>query len=447
MPDVKEFECMSIEGSADGSFDVPDFAQDAEEWEDEHDEDGNDDSLEGILDVGRMDRAMGGLTIMDDSQIFVGDEEADTVDEHDQSGNGESTTANFLMEQGIFTPEADLAPTMLPQDVPDVPPIPAQHARPDLQARLQQLAVPASNAQQHPTSPSLGTASTASSHAPCLSTPSFGGSINLDPTPVFPEHDEAGIPYGRSHHAERNALAHAHPVLVKGHLQPAQLPKNGEHQMLLNGNVTQPALPASPVTAAAQARLDEGPRAHQEGQFHDPFITIQTATAVLSPYSQSKSKDQERTEDGVPLGRTSHIERMHAARQLASQGIGLGLPRSPARMDEPLMDVRAYPQPPNAAQIKEKAKLAREEEDVQDVQSESGTEIDSGDEGDRDEDERFFAEPSRGGSKADGVQGEKGYHPPRAVDVPSPVVVDAPKEVQMRVSYYLPPSRPGGAYC
>ena len=52
---------MSIEGSADGSFDVDmDFPEGAEEWEDEHE---GDDSLEGILDGAGLDRAMGGLTI------------------------------------------------------------------------------------------------------------------------------------------------------------------------------------------------------------------------------------------------------------------------------------------------------------------------------------------------------------------------------------------------
>lgn len=55
----------------------------------------------------------------------------------------------------------------------------------------------------------------------------------------------------------------------------------------------------------------------------DPFITIQTIT-------QGESK--ERSEGGIPLGRTSHAERTKAARLLATQGLGIGMPRSPATL-------------------------------------------------------------------------------------------------------------------
>lgn len=420
---------MSIEGSADGSFDVDmDFPEGAEEWEDEHE---GDDSLEGILDGAGLDRAMGGLTILQGEE---GDIDMDTVDDHGE--NGESTTANFLMEQGIFTPEADSAPVMPEQNVPDVPPIPAQHARVDLQSRLQGLAASSSA--------SNATSSTASSHAPCLSTPSFGGSIDLNPSPVFPEKDEMGVPYGRTHHAERNAHAHAQAGLGLGKPIPidqGKLPANTEHTMLLNGNVAQPALPikthSTGDTAATAKDKTVEPHAHQSGPFHDPFITIQTATAVLSP----SPANRDRTEDGVPLGRTSHMERMNAARQLASQGIGLGLPRSPARMEEePKVDVRAYPKPPTTIQENKGNGKGKKVVEV-DLQSESGTEIESGDEGD--DDDRFFgpAVPSSQTQAQDGPGKEKvekeevkGYHPPMQLDVPPSVVREAPKEVEKRVS-------------
>jgi serine/arginine repetitive matrix protein 2 len=88
--------------------------------------------------------------------------------------------------------------------------------------------------------------------------------------------------------------------------------------MLMNGNAAQPA------SAPNISQSGSDPLAHQFGPIPDPFLTIQTATNVLS------TSPSDRTEDGTPLGRTSHVERMQAARMLATQSLGIGMPRSPA---------------------------------------------------------------------------------------------------------------------
>jgi hypothetical protein len=100
------------------------------------------------------------------------------------------------------------------------------------------------------------------------------------------------------------------------HLPPGQqpnLPHTDDHSMLRTADAHQPALPG------AHASSSPGPHARQEGVLYDPFITIQTATDVLVSHGQ-------RSEGDVPLGRTSHAERVQAARMLATQKLGLGFP-------------------------------------------------------------------------------------------------------------------------
>lgn len=117
-----------------------------------------------------------------------------------------------------------------------------------------------------------------------------------------------------------------HVHTITPHLDPGvqpNLPHSDDHSMLLNGDAAQPAAgkphPASP-----------GPHSHQEGGLYDPFITIQTATEL-------NGEHHERSEDGVPLGRTSHPDRGNAARALAVQSaLGRGFPSHPPRSGPPV---------------------------------------------------------------------------------------------------------------
>ena len=86
--------------------------------------------------------------------------------------------------------------------------------------------------------------------------------------------DEVGVPFGRTHHAERQAAAREvqcahHELSVQ---QPA-LPRQGLEPMLRRGDVRTPA-----ITQANQHHDDI--EAHQDGQFVDPFVSIQTATRI-----------------------------------------------------------------------------------------------------------------------------------------------------------------------
>ena len=285
VPDVKEFERMSVEGSADGSFELD------EEWVDDG-ESGRDNSLDDILEESALDGV---------ARLRIHRSESPTV-------NDESTTADFvntLIEEGLFSPP--------------------------------QLATPAFNEQPMFQIPDHMS-------APFLSTPSMGDSVHATPllgVMQVDDLDSAGIPYGRTHHSDRSTVAHAQSTngqdISLG--QPA-LPHNEEHKMLLNANAAQPSLPPSTSREAIS---------HQEGAMYDPFITIQTATAVLSP-------ERSRSEDGIPVGRTSHVERQQAARMLATQSLGLGMPRSPA-IAKNLTDVQD---------------LADEDTDGQQAEEESG---------------------------------------------------------------------------
>ncbi|GMK59556.1 hypothetical protein CspeluHIS016_0801620 [Cutaneotrichosporon spelunceum] len=109
------------------------------------------------------------------------------------------------------------------------------------------------------------------------------------------------------------------------HLNPGKqpdLPHNEDHTMLLNADAHQPA-------TMAPREESPGPHAHQDGPLFDPFLTIQTATEVMI-------ETTERTEDGVPLGRTSHHERIQARRLLATQSLGLGFPGALPKAGSPL---------------------------------------------------------------------------------------------------------------
>ncbi|ORY25090.1 hypothetical protein BCR39DRAFT_309113 [Naematelia encephala] len=290
VPDVKEFERMSVEGSADGSFDV-DKEEDHEWLEDEHRED----SLEEIL----SSSSIGGSQELLDKLGVLRVANPDTspiLSDMGHVNNDESTTADFvntLIEEGLFSP-------------PQLP-TPAFEDQPTFELPL-----------EDDTEPKIS----------FLSTPSLGDSVHATPllaempqldAPFYPKTDSDGVPYGRSHHAERAVIAHSFPPMGEmPSLEQPRLPHEADHGMLLNANAAQPALPVRPTTPT-----DNGPRAHQSGAMHDPFITIQTATDIISP-------PRERSEDGIPLGRTSHAERVHAARVLATQSIGLGMPRSAA---------------------------------------------------------------------------------------------------------------------
>lgn len=141
---------------------------------------------------------------------------------------------------------------------------------------------------------------TVSTDVDYLPTPSLG-----DDTPLM---GQIALPMPPAPH-------HAHTITP--HLPPGEqpnLPHSDSHTMLLNADAHQPV-------AHKEEHIIDGPHAHQDGPMYDPFLTIQTTTEAVG-------EAKERTEDGVPLGRTSHAERVHAARMLATQKLGLGYPGS-----------------------------------------------------------------------------------------------------------------------
>jgi serine/arginine repetitive matrix protein 2 len=281
VPEVKEFEAAAGEtATPDVSFEqeTQSEGEDEGEWADE---DLRDDSLEDILhEPETLEKAFGR------QQYRVTNPDAPTQEASEDGHIGvgdESATAEFmdtLISEGLFSPP--------------------------------ELSTPAFEdySQFH----------LSDGPAPFLSTPSMGDSVHATPmlAGVEPETDGAGIPYGRTHHAERNVAAHSQfaPVRLGAPIPQPAIPHGSDHTMLPNGNASQPAL------APALARSNTDHLAHQSGTIPDPFLTIQTATNVLA----SKT---DREDDGIPLGRISHIERMQAARMLATQSLGIGMPRSP----------------------------------------------------------------------------------------------------------------------
>ncbi|KAK8845595.1 hypothetical protein IAR55_006311 [Kwoniella newhampshirensis] len=297
VPDVKEFETISAEPSADGSFEVD--AEDSENWVDDGIQ--RDDSMEDFLAA--QDYNNHTLRVVNNDPQHPSSPM--TTEENEGAVGDESTTAAFmdtLIQEGLFSPPTMDTPAFEDQSDFELPLEPVEH----------------------------------DGDRPFLSTPSLGGSVHVSPlfdSEMFGETDNAGIPYCRTHHAERAALARSLPPMAEmSPLEQPDLPHNEEHQMLLNADAAQPALPQSrpqsyydyndPFATSSIAP----PHAHQAGTIPDPFITIQTATKVLPLQSHEKERD----EGGVPLGRTSHIERLQAARMLATQSLGLGMPRSPA---------------------------------------------------------------------------------------------------------------------
>ncbi|RSH82804.1 Bud site selection protein bud4 [Saitozyma podzolica] len=366
IPDVKEFERMSVEGSVDGSFDVDHEHEHEADWVDDNVMRGGEleEILEDSNDIDPLNSALHDLRL---SQPRDSNNPSPSEDDHSANHHDESTTADFvntLIEEGLFSPPQMPTPAMDDQ--------PSFEQEPDETPQL--------------STPSLGD--------PLHATPLFA---TLADVPKFEDNDEAGIPFGRTHHAERVALAHARPSIHQASPPPSTLPK-GDNTMLLNANAAQPAVPHRQSPSA--------PLSHQDGPMQDPFITIQTATSAISP-------PRARDEGGVPLGRTSHAERILAARTLATQQLGLGMPgRNPSPAKAPL-------QP-----------RARDE----DAQSESGNE----------------APPPRGSSKGwEASNGSGGAETPKRglpkppaprveqVRLPSPVSRRAPepeKKVEKRAS-------------
>lgn len=305
-PDVKEYEILSAEPSADGSFDVE--MEDEADWEDERQN-----SLDDLL--------IEGENMSPNEEI-----EQESHDDHGAQHN-ESTTADFmdtLVQEGLFSPPEMDTPAFQDQAAFEIP--------------LETSFTEAEN----------------ESDKPYLATPSLGDSVHASPLfenhDVFSETDSAGIPFGRTHHAERAAEAHKTALHIP--IEQPSLPHAQEHRMLFNANAAQPSIlppitPTSPsfyhdyndpfasVTPSLPSRAPEPkrqqgpePHAHQSGPLPDPFITLQTATKTILPSSE-ESKNRE--EDGVPLGRTSHKDRVLAARMLATRELGLGMPGRPNR--------------------------------------------------------------------------------------------------------------------
>ncbi|WVQ76151.1 hypothetical protein IAR50_005803 [Cryptococcus sp. DSM 104548] len=302
IPDVKEYEVISAEPSMDGSFDVDAGMGDEADWEDENRENSLDDLL--------------------------AEKESVEPSEEGHDEPTESSTADFmdtLVEEGLFSPPEMDTPAFSDQDGYELP---LETSFIDIQSQ------------------------TDDSDRPYLATPSLGGSVNASPLfaphEAFPDVDEAGIPYGRTHHAERALEAHQHRLEV-GRFEQPSLPRDGGHGMLLNADASKPSLSipptspsfyhdyndpfasvtpslptpkAKPAPSPAPAPAPE-PHAHQTSPLPDPFLTIQTATATLHP------EEEQREEAGVPLGRTSHQERVMAARMMATRGLGLGMPGRP----------------------------------------------------------------------------------------------------------------------
>jgi serine/arginine repetitive matrix protein 2 len=286
---------MSVEGSADGSFEVLE-----EEWVNEGDsyaEEGGDGSLENIYGLNGGDDSM---EILDDDlaglRITNPDDTAHSPNHSDVEVGEESSTADFmntLIEEGLFSPPQMATPAF--EDQPDF------------------MAIPDVGSEGMERKQSY------------LDTPSLGDSVHA--TPML-----EGVVGGRfESFKDEGDLGYSLPPFNEiSPLPQPDIPISGDHSMLLNANATQPSIQPSTPAAPTSTRVS-----HQDGPIQDPFITIQTATKVLTPYAQI-----DRQKSGIPLGRTSHVERVQAARMLATQSLGLGMPRSPA-ISRDLVDARS----------------------------------------------------------------------------------------------------------
>ncbi len=289
----------------DGPVDVKEFDRESvtdEGSEARYGSDGEDEGDDG-MHIGNYaprhhaDGSGGGMLVMDESEDGHSDYYRSAVDE--------STTANFidsLVEDGYFSPPPIDSLEMGDFDM---------DATCSIQDKLESI--------------------------PRLDTPSLGGSISATPLqedmpfpmpPARDEVDEHGIPYGRTHHSERAAAAHAAEAKSSVHMLQPALPREGTSSgmpLLRTANAAEPYL----QNTAATHKESAGPHAHQQGTFIDPFVTIQTATKVYNSSASATTDTQPRQEGGVPLGRTSHIERNKVARLMATQSLGLGMPRRP----------------------------------------------------------------------------------------------------------------------
>lgn len=337
VPDVKEFETESVTEDGDKSRDSRDSDV---EMDDVDLGDGGDFNPYHAMHHFRADGRGGGSGVVElqDQEYDSEQRTSPSQDEYESNdGHGirstdshasegvyrdESMTANFidsLVEDGYFSPPS-IQPAQFSQEMSDAQAVPGE--TPVLNGFMD--------------------------FTPKLETPSFGSSLGFH-TPVAeqppvllgPEiaaqtddKDSAGIPYGRSHHAERVALAHAIPVRTSEPVPQPTLPKPsiyGSEPVLRSANVAEPALPAPNRYSSYE---EERPWAHQDGAFIDPFVTIQTATKIHSQTS-TECGSANREEDGVPLGRTSHAERAKVARLLATQSLGLGMPKRPIQPSLP----------------------------------------------------------------------------------------------------------------
>lgn len=277
IPDVREFECPSTDVSYNTSVErttVPD----SDDWYDEET------SWVGSIIKDEVDLEFRPIpqpqAPQPQQQVQSQDRSFDSMEE--QPMGDVSATADFmdsLYEEGLFEGDS------MEQDTPVV----EQRATFEGQADSND--------------DSEGTAD-----GPQLKTP-------LTANTPLPE-QQIGFP-SSPHHKQ---AIHPHPPPIE---QP-HLPHNEEHRMLLNADVSQPQIPSPRKESVPDA---QGPHAHQVGAMYDPFISIQTATEFVG-------EAKERSEGGVPLGRTSHADRVHAARVLATQSLGLGFPgrsRSPTK--------------------------------------------------------------------------------------------------------------------
>lgn len=202
--------------------------------------------------------------------------------EEDHVGD-ESATADFmdsLIEEGLFSPPELDTPVFADTDNFELP----------MEASLGPDDITSSS--------DMGAA---------LSTPSIGNE-----TPLM-GHAELVVP---------SSPHHIH--IITPHVKPVEQPKlphSDDHDMLFNGNVLEPSSRHIPQI------ITPGPHAHQVGPLQDPFITIQTATDLYVGH-------EDRAEGGIPLGRSSHHDRVTAARMVASQGLGRGFPSAPARQTQ-----------------------------------------------------------------------------------------------------------------
>lgn len=291
--DVKEFDRDSVDGDTEERC--------GSDWEDASEEEA--DSMESGRQHShfREDGSGGGLVIMDEGEDESGEYSGRQV-------ANESMTANFidsLVEDGYFSPPEMNTPQF------------------------------ADEAQQ----PSI----TTQLDLPRLSTPSLGGSIHISPAPeagAFPmpparqeDVNEYGIPHGRMHHAERAVMAHAAGSHVDHAVEQPDLPRVGAAAGLPLPRTANAAAPLVQSRKVESLARDGVAHAHQAGVFEDPFMTIQTATSVYM--HEESTTFTYRKEGGVPLGRTSHSDRAKVARLMATQQLGLGMPRRPTLPSHP----------------------------------------------------------------------------------------------------------------